>query len=291
MVSQPCDGVALQVQPAAAVTPIGVAAPAVAGTDCDAGAIDIAHEPACVTVCVCVPILIVPVRPLPVFAANVNVTLPLPVPDAPPVIVIHDAPVVAVHAHPPAALTAIAVPVPEVAGTDCDDGLIDVAHEPDCVTANVRPAIVKLPVRTLPVFAAAENATAPLPLPLAPWLMVSHESPVDAVHAQPAPMVTAIDGPTPPAAAIVALEGFSDAAHEPAWFTVNVWPAIVAVPLRAAPVFAAAVIVTLPFPEPTAVPVTESHGTLLAAVHEHPAAAWILTEVGPPATATFTEDV
>ena len=74
--------------------------------------------------------LMAPVRPLPVFAAKVNVTLPLPWPDAPPVIVIHDVVVVAVHPHPPAADTAIAEPLPDVAGTDWDDGLIEVAQEP-----------------------------------------------------------------------------------------------------------------------------------------------------------------
>ena len=168
MVSQACEGVAAQLQPAGAVTVIDVAAPAPAGTDCEGGAMLVLHEPACVTVCVWVPMLIVPVRPAPVFAVNVKVTLPLPVPDAPPVIVIQDAVVVAVHPQPPAAETAMADPLPAVAGTDCDDGLIDVADDPGCVTANVCPAIVRLPVRTLPVFAVAENATAPLPFPLAP---------------------------------------------------------------------------------------------------------------------------
>ena len=120
------------------------------------------------TVCVCVPMLMVPVRPLPGFAATVNVTLPLPVPDAPPVIVIHDVVVEAVQAHPPEAETATADPLPAVAGTDCERGLIDVAHDPGCVTANVCPAIVRLPVRTLPVLAVAENATVPFPVPLVP---------------------------------------------------------------------------------------------------------------------------
>jgi hypothetical protein len=47
-------------------------------------------------------------------------------------------------------------------------------------------------------------------------MTLSHESAVEAVHAQPAGMVTAIDGPAPPVAATVALAGFNDAAHEPA---------------------------------------------------------------------------
>jgi len=167
IVSQFCDGVAVQLQPAAAVTVIDAAVPPAAGTACEGGAIVVVHEPACVTVCVFVPMLMVPVRPLPGFAAAVNVTLPLPVPDAPPVIVIHGVDVVAVQEHP-AAETATGDPLPAVAGNDCEGGLIDVAHAPACVTANDSPAIVRLPVRELPVFVVAANATDPLPLPFAP---------------------------------------------------------------------------------------------------------------------------
>ena len=46
IVSQFCEGVAVQLQPVAAVTVIDVAAPPAAGTDCDAGAIVVVHEPA-----------------------------------------------------------------------------------------------------------------------------------------------------------------------------------------------------------------------------------------------------
>jgi hypothetical protein len=114
-----------------------------------------------------VPMLMEPIRLLPEFAVTVNVTLPLPLPEAPPVIVIHGVAVVAVQEHP-LADTATADPLPAVAGKDCEGGLIDVAHAPVCVTANVSPAMVRLPVRAVPVFAAAENATAPLPVPLVP---------------------------------------------------------------------------------------------------------------------------
>jgi hypothetical protein len=291
IVSQLCDDVAVQLQPAEAVTVIDVALPPPAGTDCDDGAIVVEHDPAWVTVCVCVPILMVPVRALPLLAATVKVTVPLPVAEAPPVIVIQELDVVAVHAHPPAAETATEDPLPAVAGTDCDVGLIDVAHDPGCVTVKVCPAIVRLPVRTLPVLAVAANVTAPLPVPLVPCVMLSQESVVDAVHAQPGAMLTAIDGPAPPAADTVALDGFSDAAHDPAWFTVKVRPPMVSVPLRGAPVLAETVIVTLPFPDPTPTPATPSHATLLAAVHEHPASTWTLTTVVPPPAPAFTDDV
>ena len=59
----------------------------------------------------------IPVLAAPVFAATVNVTVPLLVPLAPELIVIHAAPLVAVHWHPPAAETVIGVPAPPAAAT------------------------------------------------------------------------------------------------------------------------------------------------------------------------------
>jgi hypothetical protein len=56
-----------------------------------------------------------------VFAATVNETVPLPDPLAPPLTVIHAAPLVAVQAHPlPAVIEN--EPLPPPAGTDSDDG-------------------------------------------------------------------------------------------------------------------------------------------------------------------------
>jgi len=52
--------------------------------------------------------------------------------------------------------------------------------------------------------------------------------------------------------------------------TVNVWPATVSVPARCAPLFAAMLYPTTPFPLPVAPDVTEIHGALLAAVHAQP---------------------
>jgi len=67
-----------------------------------------------------------------------------------------------------------------------------------------------------------------------------------------------------------------------AWFTVNVWVAMVAVPLRPPPVLAATVSATDPFPLPC-VGETEIHEALLDAVHEHPAPADTLTMPLSPA--------
>jgi hypothetical protein len=70
-----------------------------------------------------------------------------------------------------------------------------------CVTVNAWPAMVRVPVRELVFgFAAALNATVPLPLPLAPLVTVSHDvSLLTPVHAHPAGAVTAVE-PVPPAA-------------------------------------------------------------------------------------------
>jgi len=56
------------------------------------------------------------------------------------------------------------------------------------------------------VFAATVKPTVPLPLPLAPDVIVTHAADVVAPQEQPAPAVTAID-PEPPLAAIDWLVG------------------------------------------------------------------------------------
>ena len=69
-----------------------------------------------------------------------------------------------------------------------------------CVTVNVWPAMVMVPVRALPGFAATLNATEPFPVPLAPDVTVIQFAGLFAVQAQPLPAVTATV-PLPPAAA------------------------------------------------------------------------------------------
>jgi hypothetical protein len=59
-----------------------------------------------------------------------------------------------------------------------------------CVTVNVRVAIVAVPVRSAPVFAARVRRTCPFPVPVAPEATVIHAALLVAVHAQPAPAVT-----------------------------------------------------------------------------------------------------
>jgi hypothetical protein len=62
--------------------------------------------------------------------------------------------------------------------------------------------MVRMPVRAAPVLAAAAKVTDPLPLPLVPDVMVSHNALLAAAQGHPAPAVTAIGAPAPPATSI-----------------------------------------------------------------------------------------
>ena len=81
-----------------------------------------------------------------------------------------------------------------------DDGcvVIDGDVHADCVTVTVLPAIVSAPVRAVPSLAPTVKPSVPLPLPLAPEVIVIHDAVVELVHAQPALLVTVTD-PVPPA--------------------------------------------------------------------------------------------
>jgi hypothetical protein len=116
--------------------------------------------------------------------------------------------------------------------------------------------------------------------------MVIQASVVVAAHVQPVAVVTATGVPVPPAGVIVWLAGAIDAAHDPASVTVNVTPAIVAVPIRVLPVLAATVIETWPLPDPAGVPVMDIQGTLLTAVHEHAGSLRTVAAAGPPVAPT-----
>ena len=106
-------------------------------------------------------------------------------------------------------------------------------------------------------------------VPVAPVAMMIQVAVELLVHEHEVPAVTATVI-VPPAAEMVWLVGAivnvqGDAA---ACDTVTAWPAIVTVPMRAAPAFAAAVIVACPDALPP--PATVSHGVLLDVVHPHP---------------------
>jgi hypothetical protein len=229
--------------------------------------------------------VIVAFRGGPVFAVAVKLTEPLPLPDAPLVMVIHGSDVVAVHAHPEAMVTVTAVPAPPATGTVSVVGLIDDAQLPASVTASVWPAMAMLPLRDGPVFAVVVKFTVPLPLPDAPDVIVIHGVVVVAVHAQPDAIVTATGVPAPPPATMFSLAGRMDDAQVPASVIDAGCPATVIVPVRDAPLLAAAEKLTVPFPLPDAPPVIVSHGSVVVAFQAQPAAVVTLTAPGPPAAA------
>jgi hypothetical protein len=80
-----------------------------------------------------------------------------------------------------------------------------------CVTVNVCPAMLSVPVRTdVAVFAVAAKLTVPFPLPGVPPVIDSHDAALVAVQAQPALALT----PTAPVAA--AAPTAADVADNPA---------------------------------------------------------------------------
>ena len=140
------------------------------------------------------------------------------------------------------------------------------------------------------VFAVALNVTVPLPLPLAPPLMVSHPALLVAVHVQPVAAVTfVVDDPA--AEVSVRDVGETPKVQEmPLWVTETVWPATVSVPTRwDVDVLAVALKVTVPLPLPLAPPLMVSHPALLVAVHVHPVAAVTLVVDDPAADVRVAE--
>jgi hypothetical protein len=125
----------------------------------------------------------------------------LPLPLAPDVMLIHEALLVVVHAQPLAVDTATGPPAPPAAARDSLVGVIENSHgaacPAPCVTVNVSPAMVTVPVRVAPVFGATLNPTDALPVPLAFDVMVIQGEVVSAVHEQVAPADTVMV-PVPP---------------------------------------------------------------------------------------------
>ena len=110
----------------------------------------------------------------------------------------HEALLVAAHVQPAAVVTVLLLVLAAAPGASAVGDTVNV-QEP--VTVTVWPAMVKVPVRgDVPVFAAMENATLPLPLPLAPEVMSSQASLLVAVQAQAAAVVMLLL-PVPPGAA------------------------------------------------------------------------------------------
>jgi hypothetical protein len=231
----PLDDV--QAQPAGAVTATLVSPAAAAIVTCS-GVIVKRQASPCETVNVRPPIVSVPERWGPPFAAAVNPTVPLPVPAAPDEIESQLTSLVAVQLHPPPAVT-LTVPFPPLTGASNVVDAREIEQPLPCVTVNVRPAAVIAPLRDGPVFLAAVKRTVPWPVPVVPDEIVSHGTVEVALQPQPDPVCTTND-PDPPSSSMVPEVAESVKAQPSPWFSVNVRPAMVSVPLRAGPLVAAA---------------------------------------------------
>lgn len=172
--------------------------------------------------------------------------------------------------------------MPPSAAIDWLDGEMAKLHgAAACDSAKVCPAIVAVPARAGPLFAAAATVTLPLPVPDAPEAIESHGSFAIAVHEQKLAVVTVTSVVLAPdevacdAGEIEKLHGAGSCA------IVNVWPAMVTVPLRAAPVLASAFMVTVPLPAPVEPDATEIQGALLTAVQLQRAAAVTVAVAAP----------
>ena len=201
--------------------------------------------------------------------------MPPPDPDDPLVMVIHEAPVEAVHEHPDGAVTETF----PVAASDEIELVVGVTAKlqvaPACVTVTVCPAMVTVPVRAEPeVFSAIDSVTVPEPVPLVPPVTVIHDALLTAVHAHPVPAVT----PTLPVDVADVTDRLVvdnvNAQTGAACDTVKVRPATVIVPVRdVGPGLAVALKLMVVLPLPLVALVTVSHDALLDAVQPHPAPA------------------
>ena len=224
--------------------------------DWEFGEIENAHPVAWFTVNVWPAMVRVPVRATPGLAAELKLTGPFPAPAAPDVTVIQGALLVAVQAHPAAVVTDVE-PVPPPAPIDCDVGEMENEHggalKAFCETVKVWPAIVSVPLRAAPVFAATEKLTVPLPFPDAPEVTVIQLSALTAVHAQPVSAVTETDRVPPPATTVVDVDPSWKVHGTPSWRICIVTPLTVMSPWRDVnEVFAAAWNPIVPFPCPDA---------------------------------------
>ena len=151
-------------------------------------------------------------------------------------------------------------------------------------TVNVLPPIVSVADRAAPEVGAAANCTSPLPVPLAPDVIVSHGALLVAVQAQPGPVAIATE-PEPPDAGTLWRSADSVYSQPCAWVTVTVRPATLNVPVRAAPSAAATENVTSAGPTPLETPWIVIHGAWLSAVQEQAAAVVTRTLLVPPVAA------
>ena len=251
--------------------------------------------------------------------------MPSPVPFALPLSVTHPAPLDAVHVQLLWDAAMRTEPLPPAAANACVGGVtVNVHGAADCVTVNVWPAIVSVPLRSAPGFAPVVNVTVPLPEPDAAEDTAIHAAFAVAVHEQPLAVVTltlAVPAPAPtrvdeldseytqgagdggggvgvgvgtgdgigPGAGSGVVPGGS-ATVAPASVTTTLWPATRTVPARSPPLFAAARSVSVAVAEPLAAPTIVNHAASLVAFHAQPFNVSIVTGMVPPEAETAVFD-
>ena len=214
-----------------------------------------------------------------VLAATENCTVPLPVPDAPAVIDSHGTLAVADHAQPAPVVTST-----EPVRARRADGLrggrqrVRARYRRGSLVDRERLAGHRQRARARRRVGVGGHGELHRAV-AGPRCAGGDRQPrtlAVADHAQPVPVVTftepvVLDAPTD--CEVADSEYVHGVDDTPDWLTVNVWPAIVAVPVRAAEdPFAATLISTVPSPAPLAPAVIVSHGAWLVAVHCAPAA-------------------
>jgi hypothetical protein len=117
---------------------------------------------------------------------------------------------------------------------------------------------------------------------------VSHGLLLAAVHVHPVPAVTPIVRPVFASALSVNESGATEYVHPEDCEIVNVRPAIVMVPVRAADVLAATLKATVPLPVPAAPEVTVIQGADATAVQSHVVSA--VTAMGVPVPPALLND-
>jgi hypothetical protein len=146
-----------------------------------------------------------------------------------------------------------------------------------CVTVNVWPAMVIVPVRSLSSrFGETAYSTVSDPVPDEPRSTASQSTLTVAVHAHVAAEAVTVTLPLPPSDEMAPVAGDIEKVHGgggggggAACDTVNVCPPIVIVPVRAAAVFTSTVKATVPLPMPEAPLVTVNHAAFALAVQLH----------------------
>ena len=144
------------------------------------------------------------------FAPTSNFTVPDPPPLAPAVTVIHGALLEAVQLQPVVVVTLNDWPVVAVDATGTVSGFtVNEQGTAACVTVTAFPATLIVPLLEPPVFAATPKVTLPLPVPVAPAVIVIHEAVLAAVQPHDAVVEIAIDMPALAPTGTLTVSGFT----------------------------------------------------------------------------------